>query len=1745
MGLLRLNHKFYSFRIDDSDTDGIIEFKTYFQFVYHQTYKIPQPLRFNDALNKLISEGMDSDAAKALLNTQSGYFVPDDARYSDYIYFFGKSEYANTKMWIMTISINDVIVTVFDPRYKGIIDPVIEADSLGRISGRLKIKTSSFGAIAKDAVIEITMMKIGDPWSPWIFYGNSRPELATKLGRTPTGIGGVDPSQTPAMAMTFKYFLDSETNQDFRSVLINLLPSAQIVSWAGFDSSSSSLQKIYAMFDIIDGRKKSDGTSKVLFRSSTEFSVSSMSMNQTIGGISFEALSTDLLADSYSTLNYKTLPYKEYTYKEKSDLINNSSYFIVIDADKSLNDFYIKLISAYNTFINKYINPNVRFFIYKITRNNGINLSFLGNDFTLISSAQESNETRCCDYTNIFKFVIGEKDNPIPNTMYTVFQNDVNNFILNNTFDPRNHNYSLILLSDFDWEFLIGDIYPNGYLAQDLDNTKSSYLLLPKDIECSVDYQDKPTLFKSPLNVLGGAIWDSQRYHQTTNDPYRLTDGDNTNDIISFKDFCYSNISSILAEENTIKLYEPFGFACFVVGFLKLLSLKGGNPITSENDLIYTELDKDGKGFVNPETLKNQCVNSLVSVDFLNDITDGNNDNVHNLIDRIILLYKQYSYPMSNDNYLGSDIGAEMRFWRKICPIGQIYKVKGVITYFDQLDNLDYLIKIKVGNIEYELKVIIETGANISSSNISIGNMIELQGQLLYPKYFINKKNDPRGSYMDFSNPYETAKWYRLTISTVRYLMDQLNNGNDDIYLIVRSNIYVNENSSKSLSIPNYFEIDKEMKKYNVSHVLDYVDDYVYNLSQAQNIEAQLLPGEEIECFNYSNSVLVLNNLVFDMEIFDSLDLSKNFKYDIYYVMPDNNRRRYLTSFYSDVLTNTGKTKNTINISLSSIKTYQTYQKKDVNQSLIGRYYEILFGDNSFDSPDRRVFTWDRNLFKISNIYLNTLSVSWQYDNESGETESMCVVSPENGSIIFNDIIDSKKFGVTIELINISDLDDPESYNRGTYQISKVAKALYLIRSSTDNQNAPREKSPKFSFVKVNIGSSTSIERVDCQFFNTLRSFNHLICPTYGFVYFANASNWSLYPFNDAKLASGSYGKLIQGELSGPFVYFDAFAPHSDLEYKIADKTNETLITIDRIYCTATSRTQPMLHYEIIGYEKPASSLDKVQKLCIEYSKVFNRFTIIYNEEDCFKYKFSFIEFAERTDTADENKGQKYTFREQGSNEIYIRRDLRECGPISSDKPVILKDPIGYGFEPFVVNNTRGKLIGLKIDGAASEGDNVLELLTDKHVPFGYAGFEDEIMSAKRIPIYYQTGYSRIPYKQNTSNLMLYKPLDSECERIENIYGEYVIGLVNGNTPQLFETERGDYFLVYLNGSNGESNGNNRICCLQTVDKGRTWKRPNVNEESAFATKPISIYENNNGMANLIYIRGKHKNVNHIYFYNNDTKTIDLLRIPSNLFRYLFYGYNEHDQTSSHMPYENRYNLYKTEDGELVEQLGVFEDLQFVCDWKTAIDTSKYSFPVYSGGTQKFSIDKASNGKIFMMVITQNDTNLRLLVSNRTKNPDEEIGLDMVDMGINFLDPTFDLGQALKDEFIRAITIKYNEQKKVIYLFIATNNKLLLYMIFLGTFNIDFTEKDKSLINENNIIEIKSIKPYLIVGSLEEKNDYIISNNRHINEPFTTPQMVSVGWTSNNNCLLLYFKNSKIRAITSYNMVDWVINYNV
>jgi hypothetical protein len=96
-------------------------------------------------------------------------------------------------------------------------------------------------------------------------------------------------------------------------------------------------------------------------------------------------------------------------------------------------------------------------------------------------------------------------------------------------------------------------------------------------------------------------------------------------------------------------------------------------------------------------------------------------------------------------------------------------------------------------------------------------------------------------------------------------------------------------------------------------------------------------------------------------------------------------------------------------------------------------------------------------------------------------------------------------------------------------------------------------------------------------FFNTLRSFNHLICPTYGFVYFANASNWSLYPFNDGKLASGSYGKLIQGELSGPFVYFDAFAPHTDLEYKIADKTNETLITIDRVYCTAGSRTQPML----------------------------------------------------------------------------------------------------------------------------------------------------------------------------------------------------------------------------------------------------------------------------------------------------------------------------------------------------------------------------------------------------------------------------------------------------------------------------------------------------------------------------------------------------------------------------------------
>ena len=113
----------------------------------------------------------------------------------------------------------------------------------------------------------------------------------------------------------------------------------------------------------------------------------------------------------------------------------------------------------------------------------------------------------------------------------------------------------------------------------------------------------------------------------------------------------------------------------------------------------------------------------------------------------------------------------------------------------------------------------------------------------------------------------------------------------------------------------------------------------------------------------------------------------------------------------------------------------------------------------------------------------------------------------------------------------------------------------------------------------------------------------------------------------------------------------------------------------------------------------------------------------------------------------------------------------------------------------------------------------------------------------------------------------------------------------------------------------------------------------------------------------------------------------------------------------------------------------------------------------------------------------------------------------------------------------KAVACKPGITPVMLFIFIATSNKLILYKV-PEVLTVPKVQEDTSNNAENQALANQR-KPILVVGEGAEINSDNIIKNDYINERFT-PQIVTARWMENGVCLVFYINtNGDVRAIQS------------
>lgn len=1761
----RLQYRYYSFRENPNSPPGEDwRFKTFLPMKYDSVYNLPDSFTYADALSKLmIDGGKNQEEAEIILKDSNGYFRPDQS--DDIIGFLHSfNTPPNPNNWNGIIC-RDGKKSNFLPRG---VTFQYNSDSVVAI---IDTSDTGFGAILSDSIIEIVLERAKSS-TPWFFYGTNRYDLATRLGREATGMGGVHPSVVPADAIQMTYRMDNDVTTSLG--LVGFVVPFVSATFAPIFSSGSALKEIMMMWDILDGRLDSDGTARVGIRSSTHFVASSLSLTGGIGGFGVTFLQTDWLVESYRNIHSKTLDYQRNTYQEKQ-FIKNTTFVLMCEEKTDLNSFYRKLGDSFDDYLYKFIDFHTcRFDIWKFKKGEENNIpehmeisSYQAvDDFDNLPKTQVANgfytlgptgsvlfpieaiESKTPSFKDCFKKVHNEESpfNTPPHTgiLQNLFQADMEEYnsriqegeSRDDLLDPTTINYSVVFLSDFDFEYvhkITGEVVPedtgsDDYHSQDSFDSRDGIGLFPLSIETGLIDTDiagspKKSYTNENLSVVGSSVVISSKTNISVIEP-------DTGNSIRWDGYILDHAKDIFNDDFAFSSIENKGFGCFVTGFLDMLA-GGDTTVNIERDMM------EANSVVDSNIIESQCEALVFPTRFAQ--TDGSEEE-STLTDHIGSLH--------TSGALAADNSAEFRYWRNICPIGQLYRITGKIYGGVHVFNGDYYFRFSIDeDPENLIWIYLERGARTNTASAETEDVFTVQGRLFYPEYFKDVNLD---SFVNLTTVDGIARWYRLRENTLNFIYNEMPNSplTTKPIFVVRSNVILTPGTESNVGsdVPPVFSLyNDNTYQYGAvkTGLFDEIGDFFYDddlevdpTKETTEGFIQIGKGESIVCLDSGSAEVELIGLKMNMDVVDD---NGDYQYEIRYNKTAKSSL-LLWKFHSQLakLSNNGE----IDIRLSGFYKLvcEIGTEKDNKTFYIKfPYSQKVIEGSTNDFTLSYDFKWNPSEFDVVGVWRNESKIG------SGYVNSMFTITPADGKIVFNDEVDADNELIQIEIINVSDLTSEEIGSKA-YNLTKLGNRLE-IRRVEDGVAISTEGSPKISDIRLNAAKDNSVERVECVFNHSSRGTKtHYIAPAYGFEYVSNDGSW----FMTADRGSSR----LAGDITSPYFFVDKALNFSDTN-KTLDKTNETLVSIDRVFGNITSLSQPFVETRT-RFTPPPIEARVVQKTCVTYSKSMEKTTLLYTDDGILNTKYSFVNFQSKYDRYESGRSEgkrKHIIR--GTDETYVRTNWRHSYPVRSVETTFMYDvPLFSGNDSspsFLIESRQGLLTGLIVKSVPNKIDEYVfsepfELQAsdassgnESFYDFGYETFSGDKF-AKRFGSFTKNkyisearSYIRLPDTRDIERLKIKKPIDSQNDSITDagniirVIGEYVAEYISGTCPQLYENKSGDYLLFFID------ERNEKIMLLASKDDGHSWNRPIVGDQTIKDGEPIPIYENSLGYPNssfgsLVGVKNFDTSISIVVFYDYNEEAIEMMVIPESLIKRIPNGIGE----------------------SLEETIVEGEEEYIPTSWEKYFNDRQNIRRVLNTSIDIFSIVSSPNGALYASLISQNGS-LIMMRNMNFRNFGKE-GSDWIDTRVDLLHEDSNLKKALGSKSISGITMLYSGKgDSLLYIFLSTYDRdLLLFMVSPSVFDSIETTIQESVDKKQNIIN--EVTPALIIGDISsfsgESLPFLSTNNSFLEKKQKfDAQIISGIWSKGGKFTFFYYDESGFLKSLETNSPkgDWSESTNV
>lgn len=1748
-----LTYKFYAFLTNPGAAPGVDRrYKTYMPMTYDDIYFLPSSMSYDDAFNSLLIEGKTPEEAEKLLKDKDGYYIPPASNYNVIHSYLGASSQLYNGI---------VVVDGVEVKFNG--SAILQSGvtwqfDYDSVTAIVDTSDTGFGQIMDESIVEISL-QYAKTAVPWIYYGTNRYDLATRLGREPTGMGGAQPSVVPADAIQIISRIDGDVSPIAFGG--NIIPFVSAAVSFGFGAA---MKDIWTLWDILDGRLNDDGTERVAIRSSTLFNASSFSITGGFGGITnlVTFAQTGWATESYRNIHSRTMDYQLETFHDNK-LIENTTFVMMCDASKHtplLNDHGYRLIGeAVDGFSYSFIDFHTckfEFWVFYGNQEEEAIVEFVGR-----TSYQAEDDEENIPKGQVLEFfddiasrMSGDEDNNVENQFTRSFKNpfkkihnnetdrgifkyiftqDMQTYKTNNDegLDPRNISYKSVFLSFFNFGKL--DIPPTdiAYWEEAIESREWTNTF-PESVESGdITLPDGSTTTYSTGNLsYEGAV-----YNESTD----VSDGslEIPSPIPSYpnsmkaKDWYLEMSEFVLGVGNSTLLYGWDGFECFVLDFLSVLR---GESVDFD-DLT------EGDGFVSSKRIVEQINKMTTPFSFVANGSTLPSDVKHAVTDYLLTLYSN----KENSN--------QFRYWRKTVPIGEMYRASGTIDGEVSMFNGDYYFQMKIGDDENnKIWVYIERGARSNMASSSFEDVFEIQGRLFYEDYFKTINLDP---FMDFTTHEGALLWYRLSENALKFLYYKKPNTQADglPIIIVRSNEILTPGGD--YIPPEIFNTDDGYYDDGATQgfVIDKINDYVFNktlefdpLSDVEKYPdgyIQLGRGERIRCMDSGDVDVIIEDLTFTMEIPDDRG---DYQYEVWYNNKDRSGPFKLWDFHSEVAKLSEN--NTASIRLSG------YYKLSCEEGLEGDnktfYVKYSYSKKQIEGAIGEVvlsynFVWNPNIFDVVSVWRNEEKIGTDLVFPGKYT-----IIPAEGKIVFDEPVNTDLEFIQIEFINVAELSKEEIGER-KYNVTKYGNGLELRRSEDGIANAG-EGSPKISSIKANAGKKDSVERVESVYYHTSRgNSTHYIAPAYGFYYLAGDGSWFMTPDEARELA---------GDLASPYFYVDRVLELSDPHRRV-DKSSDTLVSIDRIYGNVSSRAQ-MLVYTRTSLESIDREIKKIQKTSVHRSPITQKHTLVYIDNEILNQKSSYANFASKDDRYEhgDQKGQKkYTI--EGTEDSFFRDNFRFSNPIRSWKTVYPTSPLFIGNNEeavFDIESNTGELVSLSVKSSTLNTGNLLNaepfelyasnsLSGDNFYPFGYETFSGDQV-AKRFSAYgtkaddNARSFIFLPDTREVSRLKIRKPVNSEGEfiseagNITEVIGSYVGKYMKGFCPNLDEASNGKMMLYYLD----EESKN--IMLYASHNRGYEWNRPNVDSGTLKDGEPIIVYGNNVGLGNLMSVHDGINKFNNLFFYDYNNSAIDMIMFPTERSMNIQIGLGESSEEVVAPPDGKGFDplVVKTWEGYFLGGNNV----------RRVLSTTSDNF-----GT---TIDKRG---VFWVTFSTPQAALKVMYNPKLSRANEGDGTDWINSGVNLIDNgTISeeegegagtmLYNALVGKVITSINLSFNNIKDLLYVFLTTDDRQLVLFPVSGSL-LAINEKIQKQENvKENQKKINEIKPILVLGSASNFSgveDYIILDNPFLSSNYKIDaQSLSISWSSEGLCTIFYYdENLEVKAIKANNLTYWSDHNNV